>query len=89
MLEPNVNRLIEADRLHLLSGLKMFNKTNLKQVKQLPGNNSSSSAYLYLHSLIQRSVHESVERQEKSANGVEKSVPILAVPVESENKAKH
>lgn len=47
---------------------------------------NSSSAYLYLHSLVQRSVHERVERQEKGTNGVEKRVPVLAVPVESENQ---
>lgn len=49
---------------------------------------SSSSAYLYLHSLVQRPVHESVERQEESANGVEESVSVLAVPVESENQGQ-
>lgn len=38
--------------------------------------------YLYLYSLIQRSVHERVEREEEGADGVEESISVLAVPIE-------
>lgn len=48
--------------------------------------NHISSAHLYLHPLVQWSVHECVERQEKCANGVEESIPILAVPIEPESE---
>lgn len=59
--------------------------TDIKQVK-LPGNINSSLSYFYLHSFVQRSVHQSVERQEESANGVEEGIAILTVPVEPETK---
>lgn len=45
-------------------------------------------SYLYLHTLVQRSVHESVERQEEGANGVGESVPVLTVAIESENQGQ-
>lgn len=55
--------------------------------KAATGNNFSP-AYLYLHPLIQRSVHQSVEGQEQGSDGVEESVPVLAVPIESEKQGQ-
>lgn len=67
----------------------MIFSSNKTHKKTASGHISHSLlTYLYLHSLVQRSVHERVERQEKGANGVKESIPILAVSVESENQGQ-
>lgn len=45
-------------------------------------------SHLYLHSFVQRSVHQSVERQEEGADGVEEGVAIFAVPVEPDGQRR-
>lgn len=44
--------------------------------------------HLYLHSFIQRSVHQSVEGQEEGADGVEKGVAVFAVAVEPDRETR-
>lgn len=66
----------------------MFFSSIVKQETATRNIKPYSSTYLYLNALIKRSVHESVERQEKGANGVQEGIPILTVPVESENQGQ-
>lgn len=70
-----------SEQTDFTSNIK-FKKANQKAATE----NSFSPAYLYLHPLIQRSVHQSVEGQEQGSDGVEESVPVLAVPIESEKQ---
>lgn len=44
--------------------------------------------HLYLHAFVQRSVHQSVERQEERADGVEESVAVFDVPVEPDGERR-
>lgn len=48
----------------------------------------NAPSHLYLHSFIQRSVHQGVERQEEGADGVEEGVAVFAVPVEPDRQRR-